>query len=363
MSSSNAAVPAVSFRVARGDFTRTDWSEQQLSCGAGQLLLRIDQFAFTANNITYAAYGDALGYWQFYPQPDGWGQIPVWGFANVIASQVDGVAVGERLFGYWPMADHALLTPNKVDALTVTEGAATRQALNPFYNRYTRCASDPVHREDQEPWLSLFRPLGLTAFLMDAWLAQHAFWGANTVVLSSASSKTAMGVAHFLSQREGVQVVGLTSARNRDFVESLGCYHRTVVYDDIAHLDAQRPSLFIDLSGDAAVQRAAHVQLGTQLQRSITVGGTHWREIRMDQAPPGPAPEFFFAPDHILRRLSEWGPEGFMQRFAIAWASLMPRVQGAVHLEHGQGRDAVERVYRAFIEGSAAATTGYILRL
>ena len=62
----------------------------------GQDRLRVDRFALTANNITYAAFGDAMNYWGFYPTgQDGWGIIPVWGFATVTQSQHPGVAVGK----------------------------------------------------------------------------------------------------------------------------------------------------------------------------------------------------------------------------------------------------------------------------
>ena len=60
----------------------------------GQALLRVDRFALTSNNITYAVLGDALKYWDFFPasHPDVWGRIPVWGYAEVIASTNDDVA-------------------------------------------------------------------------------------------------------------------------------------------------------------------------------------------------------------------------------------------------------------------------------
>ena len=43
-------------------------------------------------------------------------------------------------------------------------------------------------------------------------------------LLSSASSKTAYGTAFQLAKCEDVHVVGLTSARNVAFCQSLGCY-------------------------------------------------------------------------------------------------------------------------------------------
>jgi hypothetical protein len=76
--------------------------------GEGEVLVKIDRFAFTANNITYAVVGDQFGYWQFFPSTGNdtknWGILPVWGFADVVASNAEDVPVGERLFGYFPLA-------------------------------------------------------------------------------------------------------------------------------------------------------------------------------------------------------------------------------------------------------------------
>ena len=44
----------------------------------GQVRVRVESFALTANNITYAALGDMLNYWQFFPTGEaGWGIVPV----------------------------------------------------------------------------------------------------------------------------------------------------------------------------------------------------------------------------------------------------------------------------------------------
>lgn len=351
--------------VRKDGFSQTRWQETAVpEPKAGELLLKVDGFALTANNVTYAAYGDALGYWQFYPQAEeGWGQIPVWGFADVIASRCQGVEPGERLFGYWPMASHAVLTPSELDASAVVEGAACRQSLNPFYNRYSRCAADPAYDPAQEGWQSIFRPLGLTAFLIDEYLAEQKFWAASTVILASASSKTAIGTAHFLSERGACRVLGLTSAGNKAFVESLACYDGVISYDDLAELPQDQESVFVDMAGDAAVVASVHSLLGEHLRQSITVGGTHWTQINPSQSLPGPAPEFFFAPDHIIQRLGQWGNEGFQKRFAVAWVSLMPRVQKGLKLVERQGKDAVSDTLMGFINGQIEASEAHVLRL
>ena len=76
--------------VKKTDLPKTKWQ-----CGPapdladGQVLLEIEKYALTANNITYAAVGDGFGYWNFFPTGDAdWGIIPVWGFAKIAASMV-----------------------------------------------------------------------------------------------------------------------------------------------------------------------------------------------------------------------------------------------------------------------------------
>lgn len=101
-----------SFLVRKGELATTQLhtaTDQPLA--DGQVRVRIDSFALTSNNITYAAFGDAMSYWQFFPSTEeGWGSIPVWGFASVVQSLHPGVAVGERLYGYWPMSSGAVLS-------------------------------------------------------------------------------------------------------------------------------------------------------------------------------------------------------------------------------------------------------------
>src|ERR1700744_3076211 len=227
------------FIVARDDLQQCKLIEMDLPDAAAlpddAVLVKIDRFAFTANNITYAMLGDQLKYWQLFPAPKGFGNIPVWGFGDVVASRHPGVAEGERLFGYFPMATHLVIEASDVSKRTLRDAAAHRQGVAPVYNAYARVSGDPAFAGRQGDEQALLRPLFMLSFLVDDYLAENEFHGAKCVILSSASSKTAFGLAHLLhTQRQNVRVIGLTSAKNVDFVESLGCYHDFVTYDQLA---------------------------------------------------------------------------------------------------------------------------------
>ncbi|MBC7415997.1 MAG: DUF2855 family protein, partial [Herminiimonas sp.] len=192
----------------------------------GQVLVKVDKFAFTSNNVTYAAFGEAMSYWRFFPAEEGWGRIPVWGFGEVVASQCDTVTVGQRFYGYFPMSSYVVLQPGRVTDSSFFDAADHRKELHPLYNQYMLTSTDPGYDADRESEIALLRPLFITSFMIDDFLADNAFFGARAVVLSSASSKTAYGLAHLLAQRgiDQCEVIGLTSPGNVAFTESLGCY-------------------------------------------------------------------------------------------------------------------------------------------
>ena len=189
----------------------------------GEALFRIRRVAVTTNNITYAAFGDAMQYWDFFPSGQaGWGHMPTWGFADVVASDVDGVSVGERFYGYWPIASHLRMRPVRVTPRGFYDGAEHRTALTSAYNQYTRVSQDPAYDAALENYQMLVRPLFITSFMLADFLQDNAFFGARRLLISSASSKTAYGTAFCLAQDRGIELLALTSARNRGFVEHLG---------------------------------------------------------------------------------------------------------------------------------------------
>src|SRR5882762_5980185 len=210
---------ATDFVVARNDLQQCKVIETQLPDTAAlpdeALLVKVTRFAFTANNITYAVMGDVLKYWQLFPAPEGYGNIPVWGFGEVIASKHPGIAEGEKLFGYFPMATHLVIEAADVSKRGLRDAAAYRQGVAPVYNAYARVSGDPAFAGRQGDYQALLRPLFMLSFLVDDYLPENEFFGARSVILSSASSKTAFGLAHLLhSQRKDIRVIGLTSPAN-----------------------------------------------------------------------------------------------------------------------------------------------------
>ena len=355
---------AVDFQVFRDDLRTTrlrDVAPAQLEPEAGQALLRVDHFAFTANNITYAVAGDRLSYWNFFPAERGWGRIPVWGFADVVASRCTGVREGARLYGYYPMSTHLVVQPVQVGDAGFIDGSAHRASMAGAYNQYRAVGAELAAAGGEEAQM-LVQPLFVTAFLIDDFLAESDFFGAHAVVLSSASSKTSFALAHQLSKRPSIEVIGLTSPRNAEFVEGLGCYHRTLPYGDLTALDPGERAIFVDMAGNGAVQSAVHHHYGANLAYSLSVGLTHWQETKRETGLPGAEPTFFFAPNQLRKRFHDWGPDGFQNTIQSAFGAFRGLVDRALRVVRG-GRDDVQRVYLATLEGHTRPDEGHVLSL
>lgn len=352
--------------VRKGELQTTEFAPAELpdELAPGQVLLAVESFALTANNITYAVFGEAMQYWNFFPAREGWGIVPVWGFAVVERSAHPQITAGERIYGYLPMSTHLLVSADNVSPASFSDVSVHRRGLPSFYNQYVRCAGDPAFAPGRDAEQMLFRPLFATGFLIDDFLADNDLFGARSVILSSASSKTSIGLAFCLSQRDAnsCEVVGLTSRGNLAFVESLSSYHRVVAYDEITVLPLT-PSVFVDMAGDATVTSAVHRHLGDALRYSCSVGASHWENLAMGQEFPGPRPVLFFAPSYAEKRLGDWGPAGFQKRLGAAWESFLPSVDGWLTVERASGREAILRVYRDTLEGRADPKRGYILSL
>jgi hypothetical protein len=330
----------------------------------GQALLRIESFGLTSNNITYAVFGEAMKYWDFFPASDpGWGKLNVWGYAHVEESRHPDLTTGVRVYGYFPCASHLLVVPDRVDEKGFVDAAAHRASLPSAYQGYRDVAKDPVYSAGLEAEHILFFPLFFTSFLIDDFLADEGFFGADTVVISSASSKTAIIAAYLLAKREGIDVVGLTSAGNRGFVEGLDVYDSVHLYDAISELPGER-AVYVDISGDGAIRTDVHARYGDHLAHSAAVGVTHWTQMGQGAGElAGPTPVFFFAPDRIKKRGVDWGTAKLDETVAEAWVPFAQWASNWLRVERVSTQDDIQRVYLELLDGKLDPTAGTVVEV
>ena len=341
----------------------------------GQVRVRVDSYAMTANNITYAVFGKPAGlfgpdkdggdqgYWDFFAERDVPGRLPVWGFATVTESAAEGVTVGETFYGYYPMASHAVLNVGNAGPGGFTDVTPRRTTLPPIYNQYQRIGALPDYRAADHDYWPVFRPLFLTGWLIADQFEDEGDYGVQQILIASASSKTAIGLSFSLAQRGGhrPETIGLTSAANVDALAAQGIYDRVISYDQIMTLNAATPAALVDMAGNGAVTRVVHSHFGGQLQASIIVGKSHWDAQADVEGLPGPERQGFFAPGRSQKRIADWGGPAFGRKIAEAWLAFMDVAPRLATIDKRHGGEAALAAYREMLSGDADPKAGILV--
>lgn len=332
-----------------------------------QVLLEIDKFSFTSNNITYGVIGEKMNYWKFFPTQEGFGIIPAWGLANVVASDHPEVKVGQRFYGYFPMSTHLLVTVGNHTGGGFMDYSEHRRALPSVYNFYSNTQHDPSFTKETEDLIALFRPLFVTSFLIDDHLAEQNFYDASQIFITSASSKTALALASLLAQhkidhRLNFKLVGLTSKRNVAFVTQMGWYDEIRSYDDIAQINAEEKSVVVDFTGNHSIQFQLQTILHDNLAYNCLVGLVDWQNLSGKEELPRKG-ELFFAPSYAAKRQKEWGAAAFSQKVGIAWHQFSTAVQPLISIEEYKGSEKLKELHLDMLKGNIDPQQGNIVSL
>ncbi len=348
-------------QVRKDDLSKTRAVSRDIpALNEGDVLAKVERFALTANNITYGVVGEKIGYWRFFPAPAGWGIIPVWGFAKVVQSRCSDVHVGERLFGYFPMASHLVMTPGKVRAERLVDGAAHRAGLPPVYNSYAIASREPGYDASMDDERMLLYPLYATSFCIYDFLLDNEWFGAEQAIVASASSKTAIGVAYALRNDPAApSSVGLTSAGNAAKVRELALYGSVATYDALDSID-QTPSVIVDMSGNKEVLARLAERLGDNMRFCLQVGVTHHDASEGTMPAASDRRAFFFAPGHIQKRASDWGPGVFDAKALDFWREAAKKSRAWLNIDRIEGAAAAEKVFHDLREGKIGPSLGLI---
>lgn len=362
-----------SFDVAKSDLRRWKWRETAVPAAdaltPGQVLVAVTKFAFTANNMTYAHLGSPLayttiGYWDFFPAPDGWGQIPVWGVGEIVASRHPQLPVGERFYGFFPMATHLKMTLGAVSGVTVVDCTPHRVSLSPIYNEYRLIERDPAFDLSHEDAYLVLRPGFSLSFCCATYLQEQSYFGAQRILISSASSKAALGMALLLTEarQSNLEIVGLTSADRAKQISARSIYDRVVGYDEVTRLSSDVQTVFVDIANGAILAEALHRHLGGWLKRHLIAGFTQQAsEASARSAMRGPGYELFSAPAHMVERRKEWGDNVFWHRYIESWRRFQAFTAPWMNIQRTTGRQGVEKIYEEVLDGRTPTETAHIL--
>ncbi|MBL4667423.1 MAG: DUF2855 family protein, partial [Sneathiella sp.] len=337
----------------------------------GEIEVAVKCYALTANNITYATLGksfgswtDMPGYWAFFPSVDeGFGQLPIWGFAEVVKSNHADFKTGEEFYGYFPMASHLVMTPGKISPVSFHDFTDHRTKLAPIYNQYTRVNEASGIKDDEKDLWPVFRPLLITGYMICDQFNEADYYGAEQLVIVSASSKTAMMTARCFDQFDRKpKLIGLTSTGNKQFVEQSGLYDEVLTYGDVATIDNQRATALIDMAGNGAVIDALHHHFTDNLKFSCLVGLSHWDSARPSRNLPGASVVPFFAPGRLKQRSADWGSDELQSRLGSAWDSFIALAPSLTTIKYLYGAEDAVKVYGDLIKGTIDPSQSLIIK-
>jgi len=309
----------------------------------GEVRLAVEMVGVSTLTATYARFADSpMRFGDVFAAPDGFVNVPVWGFARVTESRAPHVPLGGRYFGYLPMSTHHTISPQPVPG-GLFDTTAHRDFLHPWYRTF-----EAAPEQEHDDLRALLHPLFPASYNLAESLAGH---GASTVVISSASSKTAIGLAHLLARRGGQATVGLTAAEHRSFVEGLGLYDTVVAYDDLAEVTVDGPVVFVDLTNSVERMEAVYRHFGDRIVATTLVGFTHPRPSFEPPRLGPPAPQLFFTPAVEQTLMAEQGEETYKRRYAEAETQFITESSAWLTVTRVRGPEALAASVGAVLAG------------
>ena len=364
-------IKSLQFQVEKNKFINhaiEEIPEENLTLATDEIIVKVDLFSFTSNNITYAVSGEIIRYWEFFPpvgkQTEGWGVIPVWGFADVVESKADNIPVGDRIFGYFPPASHLKMKAGQITGKRFIDVSEHRSTLPPTYNLYRRVLSEPNYDQKLDRDRALFYPLYITSFCLWDSLQENNWFGAEQTIILSASSKTSIGLAYGLHIDETtLNAIGITSERNLEAVVKLGLYDEVYTYDQLAQINSTIPTVIVDMSGNNVVLVDLHKRLGDLMKFTFKVGLTHWKESNPNEGIIRERSKFFFAPSHIQKRIEDWGASEFDQKTGQFLVDAVATTKAWLQYKTLDGLAELATVYPTVCNGTLAADQGLIVKM
>ncbi|KAF8319458.1 hypothetical protein DL93DRAFT_2053669 [Clavulina sp. PMI_390] len=363
-----------------------------------QVILQVDKFGFSANNVTYGLLGEHphFRYFDFFPapktsltSPKTHAVLPVWGYGTVIASSHPSLHVGQRVSGYLSMSSYCLLQldpprarPSGKSSIEYTVNVALNgmpEDRRP-YRQLTFCETDFMWTPEREDEMMLYLPLFWTSYWMEDSLNQKAYRDARTIVISSASSKTAFLVTYRIQKRREaafasgktfrpIKVVGLTSRSNLSFTRKLGFYDQVFAYDEVANITKVsrdiRECLYIDVSGNESLNANVAKHLSPKLTVSLGITSVEGGNASSITGAQGNKADWesFFMPEWLELRVKELGPKKIKEMQKTAWGDLMEDCPSWVGIKTYEGNDDVLGAYQRTVKGGIPPNEGQMFSL
>ena len=326
-----------------------------------EITAKVEKFGFTSNNVTYAALAETIPYLKFFPDASSEenGILPVWGIAEVTESKHSDIRPGQRFYGFLPAAEYVQIRPASANSSGFT---AERPQIRPEYGFYNICSfleKDVFYDEAIEDEMTVFRPLFMTGILVADWLEFNEYRSADTVVISSASSKTSYGIAKAVKSNEKkCRLIGLASERNAAFCRTLDVYDEVVSYDHPEGISSSYSVLYVDVAGNELLRSSLSASLGERLKLVLSVGMSHGSTDGFQAGTLGDRFEVFFAPGWMMKRRRK-----LPEKIGSVWKAQISSVGKYFQTVRKNGIDNFEKDYADFLSGKINPSESILFQL
>merc|ERR1711920_880896 len=216
-----------------------------------------------------------------------------------------------------------------------------------------------------DDWKMVFKEIYTMAFYMDENLLVETGM-INSVIISCASSKTAMALAYCLRMREMRFVYGLTSAEHLDFCKSTDLYHEVYTYDQINEMATNHTVVYMDFKCDGEVRQNITLRMGTNLMYSMTLGPAVFQKRMKDQLFEKRAREVLFDESSWRERrrmVAEVTKTGRNEKLKYSFKSFIERMKKHVKLQQVCGVKAFQDMYEAVYSNQASPSDAFVCTL
>ncbi|CAK9025715.1 unnamed protein product [Durusdinium trenchii] len=330
----------------------------------GEVLLKVEKFAFSHMALGYLMKGFTRtfsAYHNFYKaSEENLYRSACWGFATVMESTHDKVAVGTRLYGLLPAARYQVQTvgdtiPGKKDEPSCVELAMEGVPFNLRRFQEMEVVSDCMepHLED---WIICTKEIYTMAYYMDEQLLVDTGM-INCVIISCASAKTALALAFCLRMRDMRYVFGLTSKDHLDFARSTDLFHEVFSYDNVASLPNNHTVVYMDFKCDGELRQQITLRMGTNLMYNMVVGPAVFQKKMKDQLFEKRAREVLFDESSWRERrrlVAEVTKTGRNEKLKYSYQAFIERMKKIITVKHINGVDGFVEMYDALYSNASS---------
>ena len=205
---------------------------------------------------------------------------PVWGIAEVTSSNIDKVEVGTQYMALLPMGESVSFAKAKLNPEDDTVLIVDRPEAFVAYNTLSKIDTDSPMRYGSEysDYALACSPGIVTGHGLYFRMVTTNCYGADTVVVTSASSKVALAMALYMkndpdNKFQNTKIVGYTSPSNMEFCQKAGVYDEVLSYDKMLP-SSEKKYIMIDIAGRGDIYANNDKQAGVDIVKLLVVGNS-----------------------------------------------------------------------------------------